>query len=214
MADDDAEEEEGSLSIFKDTANSIKTLRRFYKDYSRLIDVEAFQKEVMGESDRATIILISAMLDDALSFRIAKHVICPIDDEQYDYIFRFEGPLGTFSAKMEIACLFGIIEDEVYQGLDIIREMRNACAHSRHPLTFADSAITNVAKRLSFSLGLSNRRPDDNNNLKSHFVIESMFLREALRLGSREKARSYLLTQFYEQNKHLFEQTPSPDKPI
>jgi DNA-binding MltR family transcriptional regulator len=136
------------LGIFRDPANSIKTLRRFYKDRSKWPEFEKLQSELTGESDRAAIIITSALLDDALSITIAKGFCFEPDQVELDQCFRMDGPLGSFSSKIEIGCLFGVIDDRTAQQLTITREMRNACAHSKHPLTFSDDALINVAVRL------------------------------------------------------------------
>lgn len=183
------EGERKRLSIFADTKpNSVKTLRASYRDRLRMPDPDVFLKEMMGESDRAAIILSASALDDLLLYAIALKLSCNPTGNEIDYIFRQAGPLGTFSARMEIALLFDVIEDETYQQLDTIREMRNACAHSKHPLTLKDSALAVVAMRLFEPLGFI---PVSfaQRNLKMAFSAEVSVLQQTLVTGSRAEAR-------------------------
>jgi hypothetical protein len=187
MADETPKHESPRLSLFRNVPGSIKTLRRFYKSRLGKPKLGDFRKELIGESERASILLIATLLDDALTYRISQALSFTATEEEYDYIFRFEGPLGTFSARLEVACLFGIIEDDTYQELEIIRELRNACAHSKHPTVFSDSVVANAAKRIFDPLGVmpipSSDAPD---NLKAAFLMEGIFLFQALIEGSRE----------------------------
>jgi hypothetical protein len=195
------------LSMFKDTPGSIKTLRRSYKDRLRLPDKYSLQGELAGESDRSSIILMASLLDDALVFRVAKSLHFDPSEDEFDRIFRLEGPLGTFSSRMEIACLFGFIEDATYEQLNIIREMRNACAHSKHALTFSEPALVNVTKRLFQPLGLIRMPDDDPDAIKGAFIVEGIFLFQALADGSRKTAALTVLTML----KNVASQPPSPD---
>lgn len=200
-------EERAALTMFKDTPGCVKTLRQSYKEQISLSDQVALKDELMGESVRASIILISTLLEDALKLRIAKCLCFEPEESEFKKIFRFEGPLGTFSAQMELACLFGFIEDVTYAQLNLIREMRNACAHSRHSITYDNSALANVAKRLIGLRGfITDPRLDE---LKGAVIGEGIFLYQALLLGSREEATKIILAALKADAGHA----PSPDKP-
>jgi hypothetical protein len=98
---------------------------------------------------------------------------------------------------MEIACLFGVIEDETYQQLNIIREMRNICAHSRRRIRFDDPAIVNFIARLiaAFLEFVNPKWAEEKTKVgktKEAFVMEVMFLAIALSHGSREEARKII----------------------
>jgi mannitol operon repressor len=196
-------------SMFKGPAGSIKTLRRTYKDRFALPDVDTVLSELIGESDRSVVLLMTSLLDNALTVIIAKSLCFSPDENEIDAIFRFEGPLGSFSHKIEIAFLFGLIEDSTYQQLNIVREMRNACAHSNHPLTFSEEALVNVAKRLFHPLGFSPMpKDDDREHVKFSFVQEGLFLHGVLIHGSRQTAAKTMV----EALALAVSRPPSPDK--
>jgi DNA-binding MltR family transcriptional regulator len=139
------------------TPGSIKTLRRYWKNRIAPRDPTGLASELVNESDRAIVILVATILDDALTELLAKRIIISLDQKQLDYIFRFEGPLGSFSSRIEVAYLFGFIDNNTRSHLTDIREMRNACAHSKQEMTFATKELLNVATRLSGSLRANTR---------------------------------------------------------
>lgn len=174
------------LSLFNCTPGSIKTLRRFYKKSARIPEVEELKSELLGESDRTAIIVMATLLDDVLAYRLEKSLCFHPEESEVEHIFRFEGPLGTFSSRTEIACLFGFIDDVTYQQLDIVRELRNACAHSIHPTVFSDAALVNVVRRMLHPLGFVGCESNRSKTLKKAFIVESFILYATLFHGSRE----------------------------
>jgi hypothetical protein len=174
------------------TPASIKSLRRFYKK-SDVLDAAKIFSELYGESDRSAVILMAAILDHSLISLLEKHLCFKPNESDSDYIFRFEGPLGTFSARMEVACLLGFIDDDTYQQLDIVRELRNACAHSMHPTVFSDPVVANVVKRLFRPLGFFSDSPSDHpKGLKKGFILEGMFIIACLNNNSRIAAAEWI----------------------
>jgi hypothetical protein len=111
---------------------SVQTLRASYKYRLRILDGEAFKAELTGESDGSCVILVSALIEDALTHRIVRSFSIKSDAAELRAIFRPEGPLGTFSSRMEIACLFGIIGDAAYAQLDLVREYLRSHEALRH----------------------------------------------------------------------------------
>jgi DNA-binding MltR family transcriptional regulator len=155
------------------------------------------------------------LLDDLLTACLSKRFCISPTEKEVSAAFRFEGPLGTFSAKMEVACLFGFIEDETYQQLYIIREMRNACAHSKRSVDFSSKAIINVVRKLFGPLGITPVEIIDFQNgsilqirqiLKYLFLLESMFVCSCLFAGSRLEGEQFFKTLADSIGKALVEQ--------
>ncbi|UYN94905.1 MAG: hypothetical protein KIT25_23290 [Enhydrobacter sp.] len=171
--------------------NSLRTLRSAFQKKLDVSDYADFFDELHGESDRATVILAAAHLDDLLMFRIADSRPFDVSFERdFPWIFRMDGPMSSFSRRMEIACLFSAIDDETYQQLDIIRELRNICAHTRDPVRFTDQAIHNYAIRL-FEPPIGFLSKDAaRTNLKTAFIIEALLIAVAVSHGSRDEARA------------------------
>ena len=96
------------------TSSAVKTLRAYYKDKLTLADPTKFAEELLNESDRAAIILNGTVLDDALIYGITQHLAVERDKQTIDYIFRFDGPLGSFSSRIELSYFLGRV-DGFYQ---------------------------------------------------------------------------------------------------
>ncbi len=89
--------------------------------------------ELRSASDRAAGVLGGAFVDDFLT-DLLKEYLKKWGDNPYcaslaDKIFRHQGPLGSFSSRIDVARLFGIIGPQTHAELDSIREIRNICAH-------------------------------------------------------------------------------------
>jgi hypothetical protein len=174
------------------TANSIKSLRKYYKDRHASIDPQHLFAELTGESDRAVVILLSSVLDDMLAHLLRANLSFSPDQPQMEHIFRFEGPLGTFSARAEIAYLFGLIDEATKEQLDVLREMRNACAHSKQKIDFGISELAAVAKRLVRQHRGPPLKLDTRKQIREAFTVECVFIGHLLAGESREEAESAL----------------------
>ena len=51
------------------------------------------------------------------------------------------GPISTYADKILMAYALGFIDKETRKRINIIREIRNACAHSRMPITLEVDAL-------------------------------------------------------------------------
>ena len=113
---------------------AVKRLRAYYRDKIQNIDIEQLRLSMQKESDRAIVILAGSTLDDLLEYRISKNFRGELTESQKrDFL---EGPISTFSSRIKPAYVFGIIDKLTAKQLDVIREMRNACAHSVFTLSF------------------------------------------------------------------------------
>jgi DNA-binding MltR family transcriptional regulator len=169
------------------TPGSVKSLRRYWKDKLFVRSPASILAELKGESDRALVILVAAVLDDLLNHTLARKMIFVPTAEQMDYIFRPDGPLGTFSSKIETAYLFGFIDHITRGQLDDIRELRNACAHSHQEISFTNAALANVAKRLFKPRGVVPLSSDSASDIREAFLQEFVILVRILGAGSREQ---------------------------
>ncbi len=170
-------------------SNAVQSLRRFYKDRLVLVDKADLQAELTGASDRSVIITLGAFLDDVLTVLIAKNIRRQSTKAEFDDAFRFEGPLGSFSARIEIAYLFKLIDETIRGQLGDIREARNACAHSKRPINFSTPELANVCKRILHPKGAFRLRGETPLDLKKAFTAECLFLHGVLQWGRDEATR-------------------------
>ena len=103
--------------------------------------------ELGGESDRAVAVLTAAFLDhqlESLLRRFFRQV------RETDSLFEPMQPLASFSARIKLAYVLGLIDRQSQRELNRVRKIRNLFAHDRRPLSFADSKIANACSALEF----------------------------------------------------------------
>jgi len=88
----------------------------------------ALVQEIETQTDRGASIVGAAWVEEELLASIESFL--EKDKKAWDRLFRKSGPLSSFSAKIDLARLLGIISTVVASDLHIIREIRNEFAHS------------------------------------------------------------------------------------
>ncbi|MBD3339725.1 MAG: hypothetical protein GF353_11490 [Candidatus Lokiarchaeota archaeon] len=92
------------------------------------------------ESDRAKLILICSWIDYLLKLKIQNEFSEGNKKARKD-LFSSNGPFSTFSAKLNLAYCAGWIDSDVYHDIEIIRKLRNHCAHSIENITLNEELI-------------------------------------------------------------------------
>lgn len=88
----------------------------------------ALVQEIENQTDRGAAIVGAAWVEEEL-YAAAKSFL-EQDNKAWDRLFRKSGPLSSFSAKIDLARLLGIISAVIASDLHIIRDVRNEFAHS------------------------------------------------------------------------------------
>jgi hypothetical protein len=101
------------------------------------------EEEFYGESDRVAGILLATMTENALEAALKS--VCRRDSST---LFGFNGPAGTFHAKIVLAYALSILGQKSRHDLDLLREVRNGLAHSRAPLRFDMPELRTVCEHL------------------------------------------------------------------
>jgi DNA-binding MltR family transcriptional regulator len=60
-----------------------------------------------------------------------------------------KGPLGTFSAKIDLARAMGILDEAAQSDLRAIKAVRNVFAHAENPVRFTSPEVLAKAQRLA-----------------------------------------------------------------
>lgn len=103
----------------------------------------AFFIEVNAEkNDRGAAILLAANAEVCLRYAIKRHLVA-IDDVERT-LFRSNGPLSEFAAKIRVGYAMGLYKEQTKQNLDYIRAIRNAFAHAIIPISFETSEVRAV----------------------------------------------------------------------
>lgn len=114
----------------------------------RVKEVIAFRNSILEETDRGAVLMSAAFLDDKLKHLIEKRLVQ--DKKVSRRAFDFNGPLGTFSSRIDFAYLIGIIPKNAQKDLHNIRAIRNQFAHHASPLSYKDEKVKNLCERLVF----------------------------------------------------------------
>lgn len=108
----------------------------FRENYDEVIDV------LLDESDRGALILVGGILEDVLAERIIATL--PNGRRHRENLLRQGGVLSSFQSKMIFGQALGVLDEATTNSLDIIRMLRNACAHSMREVTLRTPAVAEV----------------------------------------------------------------------
>ena len=106
----------------------------------------ALVEEMNGESDRAVAIVGAAWVEEALSDSITSFL--QVHEEAHKRLFRSNAPLASFSSKIDLSKLLGIVSDTIWSDLHRIRDIRNEFAHHIAHKT-EDTRLTFAAGHIS-----------------------------------------------------------------
>jgi len=119
---------------------AIKDLKAYTKVPAHDLSPADFVAALKGESDRGAIILAATMIDDRIALELQQRMP-GINGAERARIFGVDGLAGTFANRLKLAQGLGIIDRRTRNLVELVREMRNACAHSRQVLTFSTPVI-------------------------------------------------------------------------
>jgi DNA-binding MltR family transcriptional regulator len=89
------------------------------------------------ESDRGLVLAGAAYIDDCLKALLEASFI--EDMNVIEALLDSDGPRSSFSSHIKLAYLLGLLEVDEYRDLELIRKMRNECAHSHKEVDLSQS---------------------------------------------------------------------------
>ncbi len=122
----------------------LRAFKNFAKRPPTLEESEAMEKEFYGESDRACGVLHASWVEQVLETAIRRRLRPNLSNRMFD----FEGPLGTFSAKIMMGYALGLFGSKTNHDLLLIRTIRNEFAHCQLPLRFDLPEVKAVCDQL------------------------------------------------------------------
>jgi DNA-binding MltR family transcriptional regulator len=102
--------------------------------------------EIEESFDRAAALVSAAFVDERLTAALKARF--HQDKKVMKAMFDPGGPLGSFSAKIDLAFLVGMLSKEAIQDLHIIRKIRNKFAHEMKVKSFDASRVRDLIKDL------------------------------------------------------------------
>jgi len=109
------------------------------KELQHIEEFTDFRNALMYESDRGCVLMSAAFIEDKITQLLKTYMIQDLK-KQKD-IFEGNGALGTFSSKIDIAFLLGLIPKNILNDLHILRRIRNDFAHNAKPITFTTDYV-------------------------------------------------------------------------
>jgi len=159
-------------------------------------DVDKAVQDYSDESDRGAIILAATYVEDMLELKIMLYMPGLHNDEPTRRrMFEGDGQIATFSRKTELAYALGIIDDDYRKKIDLIREIRNACAHSRKPLSMKTEVLRTACEVVVRDI-LPIFEPDKPLLLRNAFVGRCLFIAHYITTGEKIDSGEAALAHF------------------
>jgi hypothetical protein len=112
-----------------------KALERYFYRLEALKEFSNLFIYNVGD-DRAIVIIGSAFLETILEHILIEFL--PENEKEVEKIVNYNGPLGTYSARLRMIYCLGLIEKIVFEDLKLIGKIRNRFAHDLR-VSFEDS---------------------------------------------------------------------------
>lgn len=130
------------------------SLKNLLKKTPTVEDINAAIAEVRTDGPRGSVLLGCALIEDVLRGLILQRTIS-LKSAEYDQLFRGNGPLASFSAKIKLAYALHFIGPETRADLDKLRELRNAFAHTQLILNFETPEVVSLINGFNWLSTLS-----------------------------------------------------------
>lgn len=156
-----------------------------------IIDYIDFRRELTKESDRGCALLAASHLDYLLELMLKSKLIGT--PKQLDSLFDFNGPLGTFSAKILMSFSLGLISKVRMNDLQTIRKIRNDFGHSASVINFTSEKINSLCNNLKLIR-------KSNNCARSKFITSVGFVSGAI-MAEKFKDKKFELVDNLDDNR-------------
>ena len=112
----------------------------------KMDEVFVFLQSLSKETDRGCALIAAAYLDVEIENLLSKHFVP--NNSVKNEILGQSRPLGTFSSRIDLAYLLGLIGPKVNRDLHLVRKIRNDFAHNPQPINFDDESPSNRCREL------------------------------------------------------------------
>lgn len=117
----------------------MKPIHVSLEDYQSM--VELFQ----NESDRGAAVLAGSYIENHLGLYLTSKMV---DSSLFERIFSSDGPLSTFSQRINIAQAFGFLSNAQCDDLRLITKIRNHFAHHPKDASFNAKPVSDWVENL------------------------------------------------------------------
>jgi len=121
------------------------------RDLSRAVptdaDTDMWRNTIYEQHPMVCAIWGSSMVEHELEV-LLREKIKRSDDKTWSKLTDRNGPLSSFSSKIDMGYAIGLYDDPMRANLHIVREIRNVFAHAKRVVTFDHELIINEIKSL------------------------------------------------------------------
>jgi DNA-binding MltR family transcriptional regulator len=103
-------------------------------------DEKAVAESIAKQSDRAAAVIAGSIIEVRMKDAILSALKRNKDIE--DFFFQPSGPMGSFRVKVDLCYMLGLLSDDAYRDLSIIKDIRNAFAHRLDIRDFKTQSIS------------------------------------------------------------------------
>lgn len=119
-----------------------------------------FLGKIHKESDRGAALMAASILDEVLREIILNFLIENKTIEKL--VDGFNAPIGTFHSRILAAYAMGLIEEQEFVEIEIIRKIRNSFGHTWKDVAFTDPKIVSQINKLTMLDGVNPRNNFNN----------------------------------------------------
>jgi hypothetical protein len=134
----------------KNTPTQPERLKDEASSEDEFVAFKEFTMEFKNETDRAAVVLGAAKLDYLLYQILGKYLLP--NPSTRDDLFEGDGPLSSFSAKIQMAYRLALIDAAFARALNLVRKIRNAFAHELSGCSLDSGAHSDRVKELFLPL--------------------------------------------------------------
>lgn len=108
--------------------------------------LSAFLSSFNKESDRGAALVAASMLDERLEEILRSFLVESAATR--DLLSGFNAPLGTFSSRASAALALGLIQENEFKEITLIRKIRNDFGHGWEPMSFSSDPVAKLTAQL------------------------------------------------------------------
>ena len=139
----------------KDTEPEIQQLEHFLGEFNK-------------ESNRGAALVAASMLDERLREILSNFLVeGPTSKE---LLVGFNAPLGTLSARAAAALSLGLIQENEFKEITLIRKIRNEFGHGWKSLSFESGRVADLCRQLPW-LGPAELEPGATVRARFNFAV-------------------------------------------
>ena len=157
-----------------------------------IVNLGHFLNEFNHESDRGAALVAASMLDEKLRDLLLSFLVdSPGSRRLAD---GFGAPLGTLAARALAAHSLGLIQENEYEEITVIRKVRNECGHSWNSISFDVEPLSSLCNGLPW-LGPADHEaeagPRSRFNFAVAILLSVLLWRERLVKKERRSERTW-----------------------